>query len=272
VRSRLHGSSSAVTPILLAGVAAALASACLPRQSGDAAEASASTPSVGGGARLRCASAPEHTIALLEAGAEGTARGTGEPSCGLALALADGQLSVHAIAQIDEGIDEGIGEGIGEGAAERPATVLASGPVPSDCGPALERCELWGVDHALGPIVLAAVRGHESEVPVQVYVGWVEDGQLGFAPSWFGLMSVADHTRVGPPWALAPYACGEGQLRLLPARRLPEAAQEGPSEAVRAAAGRWVLADDGTASLAEPAAGDRVDAAGDCQPVFVALP
>jgi hypothetical protein len=245
---------------IMVGVAAVVASACFPRQSGDGAEASASNPSASASASasasLRCASAPESAIALLELGPEGAGR-TGE-GCGLALALADGQLSIHAIAQVEAGREHPV------------ATVLASGPVPAECGPALERCELWGVDHALGPIVLAAVRGHESEVPVQVHVGWVEGERLGFAPSWFGLVSVADHTRVGPAWALAPYACGD-QLRLLPAGRLPEAAVEDPSEALRAAAGRWAIADDGVASLAEPAA-DPVDEARRCQPVFVALP
>ena len=145
--------------------------------------------------------------------------------------------------------------------------LLASGPIPEACGAALERCELWGVHDELGPVLLLAVRGHESEIPIQVYVGWVDDRRLGFAPSWYGLSSIADHTRVGPPWALAPFAC-DGRLMLLPAARLPEAAVEDPSEAVRAAAGRWTIGEDGSASPSEAATDDPAR----CRPVFSALP
>jgi hypothetical protein len=193
-----------------------------------------------------------------------SAIGTLEPSssgpvgsCGVSIEVADRQLTLRAIPRAGEGLVS-VASGAGE--------VLASGPIPDPCGDALERCELWGVHDELGPVLLVAVRGHESEVPIQVYVGWVDEQRLAFAPSWYGLSSIADHTRVGPAWALAPFAC-DGALTLLPAARLPEASVEGPTEAVRAAAGRWMITQDGSASPSE-----RVESDTGCRPVFTALP
>lgn len=177
--------------------------------------------------------------------------------CGVSLEAGDGQLRVRAIPAIGEGLASVAASG-GE--------LLATGPIPEECGEALERCELWGVHDELGPVLLAAVRGHESEVPTQVYVGWIDGQRLGFAPCWYGLSSVADHTRVGPPWALAPFAC-DGRLALLPAARLPEAEVEGPNEAVRAAAGRWTIAEDGSVAPSEASSSTE-----GCRPVFAALP
>ncbi len=230
-----------------------LALACVPRQSGDHSEVDGGRTELAAAGEQRCAPLPEAAIATLEP----SAALAGAGHCGATLELADGQLSVRAIPLVGEGAFGGLAGG----------EVLASGPVPEDCGAALERCALWGLVDELGPVLLAAVRGPESEVPVQVHVGWLDAGRLGFAPTWYGLPSVADHTRVGPPWALAPFAC-DGALALLPAARLPEAEVEGPSEALRAAAGRWTIAEDGQASLAESLG----EAGPSCRPVFGALP
>lgn len=199
----------------------------------------------------RCGVALPNAIAALESSSS-------HPACGVALELDTSgdraRLTIRGIPFVGDGL-----AGVG--------AVLASGPIPEDCGDALERCELWGVHDTLGPILLVAVRGPESEIPVQVYIGWVDDQRLAFAPSWYGLTSIADHTRVGPPWALAPFDCA-GRLLLLPAARLPEAAVEQPSEALRAAAGRWTMGADGHAAPSEAAG---IDPAG-CRPVFAALP
>jgi hypothetical protein len=221
--------------------------ACAPRQSGEQGEVAPGTEE-SAAANRQCTVGPPHAIATLEPNASAP--------CGVALELADGQLTMRAIALEGEGLASvaGLGE------------LLASGAIPEDCGAALERCELWGVHDELGPVLLMAVRGHESEVPIQVYVGWVDEQRLAFAPSWYGLSSIADHTRVGPPWALAPFAC-EGRLALLPAKRLPEADIEHPSEAVLAAAGRWTIAEDGSASPSEAVASEL-----GCRAVFTALP
>jgi hypothetical protein len=229
-----------------------LALSCAPRQSGEQSEVTVGTVESAAAARACAVELPD-AIGMLER----TASAPATAPCGVALQLADGQLSLRAVPLAGEGLAS-VTSGFGE--------LLASGPIPEACGVALERCELWGVHDELGPILLAAVRGHESEIPIQVYVGWVDQQRLAFAPSWYGLSSIADHTRVGPPWMLAPFAC-DGQLTLLPAARLPEAASEGPSEAVLAAAGRWTIAADGSASLSEAVTSD----AG-CRPVFVALP
>lgn len=125
------------------------------------------------------------------------------------------------------------------------AEPIAAGVGPAACGPALQRCELYGVvDEALGPIVIAAERGNESEMPVQVFVGWVSGATLVFVETWYGPPSVVDHTRVGPVWALAPFDC-DGELSLLPAPRLPEARHEPPSETLVALAGPWRLDPEG---------------------------
>ncbi len=228
----------------------ALTFACLPRQGGEGGEGTREIEEPAAAGQRSCGAASASAIATLEPAAGGEAR------CGVSLELADGQLTVRAIPLLGEGIAR----------AAEAGEVLGRGPVPEECGATLERCELWGVHDELGPVLLAAVRGHESEVPVQVYVGWVDDQRLAFAPAWYGLSSVADHTRVGPPWALAPFACA-GHISLLPAARLPEAEVEGPSEAVRAAAGRWTIAADGSATPSEPS-----PKTGGCRPVFSALP
>lgn len=231
-------------------VALSVALACAPAQSGEQSEVTPGTEE--SAVARRCAVGLVGAIGTLEPRPDGKVGA----ACGVALELDDRQLTMRTIPFEDQGLASVAGYG----------EVLATGPIPDDCGDALERCELWGVHDELGPVLLVAVLGHESEIPVQVHVGWVDDRRLAFAPSWYGLSSIADHTRVGPPWALAPFAC-EGRLTLLPVARLPEAAVEGPSEAVRAAAGRWTIGDDGSASLSEAL----IDSAG-CRPVFDALP
>jgi len=232
----------------------ALALACAPRQSGEQSEVTPGTVESAAAGRA-CAVDVPNAIGTLEAPVSPPAAAP----CGVALELADGQLSLRAIPFAAEGLAGVASQSSGE--------VLASGPIPDACGAALERCELWGVHDELGPVLLAAVRGHESEVPIQVYVGWVDDRRLAFTPSWYGLPAVADHTRVGPPWVLAPFAC-DGRLTLLPAARLPEARVEDPSEAVLAAAGRWTIAADGSPALSEASTID----ASTCRAVFTALP
>ena len=234
-----------VLALSLSGVAGL---SCLSRQSADASEATRSTEEPAAAGRPRCASPPESAIALLDDGEQ----------CGVSIEASAGQLTLRSVPSLGDGVAQ-VAAGVGE--------ILATGAIPEPCGEALERCELWGVDDALGPVLFVAVRGFESEVPEQVFVGWVDDQRLGFAPCWYGLSSVADHTHIGPPWALAPFAC-DGQLTLLPARRLPEASSEAPSEAVAAAAGRWSVAADGSTSLAE-LSGSPAD---ECRPLFSALP
>ena len=146
---------------------------------------------------------------------------------------------------------------------------IARGEGPSACGPELELCQVDGlVDAELGPLLVLAQRGPESEMPVQVFVGWVDKGRLGFAETWYGLPSVVDHTRVGPPWALAPHSCG-GTLELLPTPRLPEASGEAPDDALLGLAGAWTVAEDGSARAPESGG---ASTAGSCRLALPALP
>ncbi|MFV8748956.1 hypothetical protein ACNOYE_00235 [Nannocystaceae bacterium ST9] len=129
--------------------------------------------------------------------------------------------------------------------APGPGEPIAIGPAPLACGPELATCELSGVvDERHGPILVAAERGYESEHPIQVHLGLHDAGKLAFVPSWYGESSVVDHTRIGPVFALAPFDCG-GELRLLPAARLPEAAGETVPARLVMLAGRWWIGDRG---------------------------
>jgi hypothetical protein len=210
-----------------AGAAALLCAGCLPRQTTEQHEIVAADSSQLERSNLACASGSKDALALLEPIA-------GDGGCGVAVERGDdGALSLVRRLRVDE--------------LDLP-DILARGPAPEACGAQLEWCELSGTADTLGPILIASVRGSESEMPTQIYVGWADGERLLFVETWYGLPSVADHTRVGPPWALAPFDC-KGELLLLPAPRLPEAGHEAPSATLRELAGRW-----------------RVDAAGIPQP------
>jgi hypothetical protein len=233
---------------------AALLAGCLQRQTGEQREVTPDTTELEAARAPACEGSSARAIALLRSPAE-------LGSCGLVLERDDNgdsegkqQLSVRALAR--------------EGEAEAEPELIGRGPAPAACGPALERCEVWGLSDALGPLVLASVRGHESDMPIQVYVGWIEGERLVFAETWYGLSAVVDHTRIGPPWVLAPFDC-EGELMLLPAPRLPEAEVESPDAGLRALAGRWVVDEAGVAL--PPAPGATADPAS-CRALIPALP
>ena len=181
------------------------------------------------GARPACAPGSERALALLEP--IGLDQG-----CGAVLERGEGnELRVVRRSRVDE--------------FELP-TVLARGSAPEICGEQLERCEFSGVADELGPIVQASVRGPESEMPVQVYVGWIEGERLVFVETWYGLPSVVDHTRIGPPWVLTAYECA-GKLTLLPTPRLPEAGHEATPPLLREFSGHWQIDDGGVAQPPE---------------------
>ena len=211
---------------------------CVSGQSEEQREVSPEPSEAVASVEARCAPLSEDAIASLPAGA-----GERAHPCGVALELREGQLLVRARGR----------EGEGEGA------VLARGVGPEACGDALRGCELWAVLDRLGPLVFASQRGHESEIPTQVHLGFVDAERLVFVETWYGLPSVSDHTRIGPAWVLAPFDC-EGELHLLPAPRLVEATDEPVDETVQALAGRWRVGDDGAAlapSEASPRDPDR---------------
>ncbi|PRQ05108.1 hypothetical protein [Enhygromyxa salina] len=220
----------------------------MSRQTGDQQEVAPDTTQTEAARGPRCEGSSEQAIAQLSARPEAG-------DCGLVLehdAEGERQLIVRALPR--------------EGEAEQ--APLARGLAPEACGSALELCELSGISDELGPIVLASVRGHESEMPIQVYLGWVADDRLVFAQTWYGLSSVMDHTRIGPPWVLAPFDC-EGQLMLLPAGRLPEAKVEAPAAGLVAIAGQWTISEDGHATPpTEAATQDPTN----CRPLIPALP
>jgi hypothetical protein len=208
-----------VLVVLLAG--------CLPRQTTEQHEIGAANSSQTEHGQLACTPGSADALALLEPRA-------GVGGCGVAVERDDaGELSLIRRLRADE--------------LELPE-MLARGRAPEACGAALEWCELSGIVDALGPIMIASVRGPESEMPTQVFFAWVDSERLLFVETWYGLPSVVDHTRIGPPWALAAFDCG-GELMMLPAPRLPEAGHEAPPALLHELAGRW-----------------RVDAAGIPQP------
>lgn len=112
---------------------------------------------------------------------------------------------------------------------------------PEECA---GRCSFRGVVTALGPVLLAVRADPNSELADAAFVGAALGGRtLRFAPLWFGRPAVGDSTLQGPPYALAPWVCGD-RLVLLPWPRLPGAANEEASTGLRAAAGVYELAGD----------------------------
>ena len=189
-----------------------------------------------------CQESSDAAVGLLEPG--------GGSRCGLALELAGEQLSLVQLAD---------------------AQVAGRGTAPRACGEGLARCEVEGrIDERLGPLVLLSVRGHESEMPTQVYLGWLAGERLVFVDTWYGLPSVIDHTRVGPSWALAPYDCGGQGLELHPQARLPTTYLE-PDETLRALSGVWTVSEDGSPQPPKPAP-EQALAGANCRPAFEHLP
>jgi hypothetical protein len=221
--------------------------ACLQRQHADQHEVEPTDPSHVERGRLVCAPGSAQALALLEPTDE-------VQSCGVVIERGEaGELAVVSRARVDE--------------FELPS-VLARGLAPEACGVELQWCELSGVTDKLGPVLLASVRGPESEMPTQVYLGWIDGERLVFAETWYGLPSVVDHTRIGPPWVLGPYDCA-GELTLLPSPRLPEAGHEAPPPMLLAFAGRWEIDGQGLARPPrQPATRDR----GSCRALLPNLP
>jgi hypothetical protein len=220
---------------------------CLPRQTTEQHEVIAADSSQTEAGNSACVGGSADALALLEPIAS-------TDGCGVAVERGEpGELLLVRRMRVDE--------------LELPDTI-ARGQAPEACGAELEWCELWGIADALGPVMLASVRGSESEMPIQVYVGWVDGERLLFVETWYGLPSVVDHTRVGPPWALAPFDCAN-DLLLLPAPRLPEAGHEAPLALLRELAGKWRVDDAGIAQPPKRAA--TVDPAS-CRALFRELP
>ncbi|GEM_PF-6814704 len=154
---------------------------------------------------------------------------------------------------------------------ETDSALVGEGAAPQACGPTLARCEAEGVGTSLGPVLILRRLGGESEVPEQIYIGWVEDGRLGFAPSWGEQRSVVDHTRIGPVFALAPYDCG-GALLLLPTPRLPEASGEQVPVALAARGGRWHIDEISETGEARPPSEAAPAEVSGCRPLFSSVP
>lgn len=219
------------------------AAACVAQPSGEPRDVASTEP---GGATprptIQCADASEQTVGLLVVDGE----------CPIAVeASGASQLVLRPLAPNQE--------------------PLAEGRAPEVCGPTLERCAVEGVVSPLGPVAVLSLRGHESEMPEQVYVGWIVDGTLGFAATWVGLSSVVDHTRVGPVYALAPHDC-DGSLELRPTLRLPESGDESVPVELDALAGVWTLDDAGELEPPSEAGASASSAASDCTPLLSALP
>lgn len=213
--------------------------ACVSQPSQEARESGSSTPDRRPPPRSEpsCAPQPEHVIAVIaREGCPVVLRTVPEDAAG----SPDTPLvTLELLAVADK-------------TAAQPFERIARGSAPPSCGAALQRCEFEGiVDATLGPLLLVREQGHESEHPVQVWLGIHEAGRLGFVPSWQGESSLVDHTRIGPPFALAPFVCG-GELRLLPHARLPEAEAELPPGALMMIAGHWVVAEAGVLPPQQP--------------------
>ncbi len=120
------------------------------------------------------------------------------------------------------------------------APTLAVTP-PEDCA---GRCSFSGAVTALGPVLLAVRADPLGELADAAFVGAAPGGRtLRFAPLWFGRPASGDSTLQGPVYALAPWVC-EDSLVLTPEPRLPGAASEEPTTALKQAGGVYELAGD----------------------------
>ncbi|WP_157595793.1 hypothetical protein [Plesiocystis pacifica] len=222
----------------------ACALACVAQTSGgEGAEGASRGPSQGLESGRRCSASPEAAVLSFE----------GE-GCPVSVELEAG--------------GEGEGARLNLQGLEAEVLDLGAGTAPPACGETLARCELEGWTTDLGPVLLLRERGHESEMPVQVYVAWLVDGVLVHAPTWHGIPSVADHTRIGPAYALAPHDCGDGAIHLLPAPRLPEARGEAVPGSLAALAGVWSVSE----GEAQPPEAGSERAADSCAALIDALP
>jgi hypothetical protein len=120
--------------------------------------------------------------------------------------------------------------------------VVASGSPPPGCERSTSPCSYEGVMTAAGPLVLAARRGPQSEIPEALELGITGEGQLLFVPLWVDPPAVEHDTFVGPVFALEPRVCADS-IVLVPVPRLPSAGDEVPSELLRARAGVHVVRD-----------------------------
>lgn len=110
---------------------------------------------------------------------------------------------------------------------------------PEECAP----CRFTGAMTALGPTLLATRPSPASELAEEAWFGAALGGSaVVFAPLWFDRPALGDSTVLGPPHALAPWACG-GALVLWPAPRLPGARGEEPPAALLRAAGEYEAAE-----------------------------
>jgi hypothetical protein len=187
-------------------------------------------------AHVSCAAVPEGAVGLVSA----------EP-CDQVIVLRDGELRVI---ELREDIETG--------------TSAARGQLPERCGEEGRACELSGVATAVGPMLLLARRGPHSEMPEEVSLGFVDDGQLVFVPLWVDPPATELDTEVGPVFALEPRVCGES-LVLIAVPRLPSAGDEAPSPTLRGLEGRYRLRDGEV--VIEP-----WDDAEPCERVPLALP
>ena len=120
------------------------------------------------------------------------------------------------------------------------APALSVAP-PEECA---GRCRFSGAVTSLGPLLLAVRAGPNSELADAVFIGAALGGRtLRFAPLWYGRPVLGDSTPQGPAYALAPWVC-DGMLVLRPGSRLPGAASEEPSAALREAAGVYEVVED----------------------------
>ncbi len=122
---------------------------------------------------------------------------------------------------------------------------------PPRCSP----CRFSGSVTTAGPLVLATRPSPASELADDAWLGASDGTTLLFTPLWLDRPALGDSTPLGPPYALAPYLCGDA-LVLWPEARLPGARAEDPSPALLRARGAYRARDGELARLDEPAPTD----------------
>ncbi|WP_266217793.1 hypothetical protein [Paraliomyxa miuraensis] len=132
----------------------------------------------------------------------------------------------------------------------------ARGAMPEPCRSTT--CVYDGVLTSAGPLILAVVPSYESEMPSDVWLGFVDGERLLFTSLWedAGESVESDYTWVGPAHALAPFVCGDA-LALLTVARIDATGVVVP-DALRAREG-WLDSTDASSLASDE--GARLEAA-----------
>ncbi len=105
-------------------------------------------------------------------------------------------------------------------------------------------CDFHGVVTPAGPVLVIEVPSAQTELPREVWLGLVGEGQLALIQAWSGPPIQGDAADLGPEWSLEPYLCGD-RLALLGVARHEVGASARPPAHIAADEGLVKVTSDG---------------------------